>query len=96
MKLAQLTVVARNRYRLDPKLRGILVTAVEKDCEASNLGVLPGDVITMVQDVRVALLADVNRALTTAYEQHHEFIAMLLRGKGGTRWVSLSMDGTRP
>ncbi len=96
LSLAPLTVVARNRYGLDPKLTGILVTAVEKDCEASHLGVVPGDVITMVQDVRVALLADVNRALTTAYEQRHEFIAMLLRGKGGTRWVSLSMGGPRP
>jgi serine protease Do len=96
LSLAPLTAAARSRYGLDPKLSGILVIAVEKDCEAGTLGVLPGDVITMVQDVPVTSPADVSRALVTAYEQHHEFIAMLLRGKGGTRWVSLSMGGARP
>jgi serine protease Do len=68
LSLAPLTGAARSRYGLDPKLTGILVTAVEKD-EASALGVLPGDVITMVQDVPVASPADVNRALMTVYEQ---------------------------
>jgi S1-C subfamily serine protease len=72
------------------------VTAVEKDCEASSLGVVPGDIVTMVQDMPVASPADVKRAVTTVYEQHHAFIALLLRGKGGPRWVSLSMDGTQP
>jgi S1-C subfamily serine protease len=95
LSLAPLTVMARNRYGLDPKLTGILVVAVEKDCEASHLGVVPGDVITIVQDVRVTSEAAVNHVLAMVYQQHHRFIALLLRGKGGTRWVSLSMNGTR-
>ena len=95
LTLAPLTIAARKRYGLDPKLTGILVIAVEKDCEASHLGVVPGDVITMVQDLPTASLAAVNRVLAMAYEQHRRFIALLLRGKGGTRWVSLSMNGTR-
>jgi S1-C subfamily serine protease len=96
LSLAPLTDAARSHYRLDPKLTAILVTAVEKDCEGSTLGVVPGDVITMGQDVPVASPVDVSRARLAVYEQHHAFIAMLLRGKGGTRWVSLSMDGTKP
>jgi serine protease Do len=96
LSLAPLTGAARSRYGLDPKFTGILVTAVEKDSEAATLGVVPGDIITMVQDVPVTSPAEVNRALMTMYQQHHEFIAMLLRGKGGTRWLSLSIDGTRP
>jgi S1-C subfamily serine protease len=67
------------------------VTAVEQDCEAADLGVVPGDVVTMVQAEPVATPADVKRILASAHEQHRPSIAVLVQGKGGPRWLSLSM-----
>ena len=37
MRLAPITDQARQQYGLDPELGGALVTAVEPDCEASEL-----------------------------------------------------------
>jgi serine protease Do len=96
MSLVPLTDAGRKHYGLDPKLNGVLVAAVERDCEARDLGVVPGDVITKVQGVPMASPAQVEHALVTAYGQHRAFIAMLLQGKGGTRWVTLSMGSTGP
>jgi serine protease Do len=91
VQFAPITDAARQEYGLDPKLTGVVVTAVEQDCEAAELGVVPGDVVTMVQAEPVATPADVKRVLASAHEQHRPSIAVLVQGKGGSRWLSLSM-----
>jgi serine protease Do len=91
VQFAPITDAARQEYGLDPKLTGVVVTAVEQDCEAADLGVVPGDVVTMVQAEPVATPADVKRILASAHEQHRPSIAVLVQGKGGPRWLSLSM-----
>jgi serine protease Do len=88
--LATITDAARRQYDLDQMLTGVLVTSVDTDCEASDLGMAAGDVITLVQGAPAATPADVERALMQAHEQHRPFIALLVRGKGGLRWISLS------
>jgi serine protease Do len=88
--LATITDAVRRQYDLDQMLTGVLVTSVDTDCEASDLGMAAGDVITLVQGAPAAAPADVERALMQAHEQHRPFIALLVRGKGGLRWISLS------
>jgi serine protease Do len=94
VKLALITDAARKQYDLDPKLTGVLVTAVDSDCEARDRGVVPGDVVTLVQGEAVATPADVMRVIDAAHVQRRPYIAVLLQGKGGTRWISLSMGAT--
>jgi serine protease Do len=91
VQFAPITDAARKEYGLDPKLTGVVVTAVERDCEAADLGVVPGDVVTMVQAEPVATPADVKHVLALAHQQQRPSIAMLVQGKGGSRWISLSM-----
>jgi serine protease Do len=90
VKLAAITDAARKQYGLDPKLTGALVTSVDTDSEASDRGVVPGDVVTSVQGENVATPADVKRTVEAAYAQRRPYIAVLLQGKGGTRWISLA------
>ncbi len=94
VRLDPLTDAARQQYGIDPSVSGVLVASVEADCEARDLGIVPGDVITAVQGVRVATPDDVRRAVQTAHQQQRPFLAVLIRGKTGVRWVSLSMGGT--
>jgi serine protease Do len=91
MRLALLTEPARKQYGLDPKLHGALVSAVEPDCEARDLGILPGDVITYVQDQPIASPDDVRHAIETAHQERRTYLAMLVQSKSGVRWVSLSI-----
>ncbi len=91
IRLAPLTEQARDRYGLDPAVQGVLVSSVEQDCEARDLGIVPGDVITNVQGQPIATPDDVRRALQTAHEERLPYLAMLVQAKDGLRWVSLSI-----
>jgi serine protease Do len=91
VQLEPITDAVRQQYSLDPKLNGVVVTAIESDCEAADLGVAVGDVVTSVQGLPVRTPEDVQRAVATAHDHHRPFLAALVQGKSGTRWISLSM-----
>jgi serine protease Do len=93
VRLAALTDEARKQYGINAKVRGVLVSSVEKDCEAQDLGIVVGDVITAVQGAPVASPDEVRRAVLTAHDERRPYLAVLIQGKNGTRWVSLSMGG---
>ena len=52
VKLAPLSDALRKQYNIGPKVSGVVVTSVEKDCEARDLGVFAGDVVVAVQGVK--------------------------------------------
>ncbi len=94
MKLAPITEAARKQYGLGPELGGALVTAVESDCEARDLGIVPGDVIINVQGQSVSAPDDVWQAIEAAHKARRPYLALLVQGKTEARWVSLSITST--
>jgi serine protease Do len=94
VKLAPLTREARRTYAIDPGVNGALVTFVDKDSEARDLGIVPGDVLSFVQDTPVVNPKDVQSALQAAYEKRLPFLAVLVQGKTAPRWVSFSLDAS--
>jgi serine protease Do len=95
LQLVPLTDGARKQYGLDEKLKGALVASVEFNCEARDLGVVPGDVIMATLESPITAPDDVHRAIQVAHEQHRPFLALLVQGEGGVRWVSLSITPSR-
>ena len=91
VRLAALTDANRKQFGVDPKLAGALIISVEKDSEARDLGIVAGDVVTAVQGVPVSSPAEVRKAVLAAHEQRRPFLAVLVQGKGGARWLTLSM-----
>ena len=91
VKLQPITEDARKQYGLDPKLNGVLISSVEQDSEAHDLGIVPGDVITSVQGVAVTTPAQVTHAVMAAHEQHRPYLAVLIQSKDAARWVSISI-----
>jgi serine protease Do len=94
MRLTAITADARKRYGLDPALTGVLVSGVEPDCEARDLGIVPGDVIINVQGQPVASPDDVRHAIEAAHQERRRYLAMLMRTKAGLHWVSLSITSS--
>lgn len=92
IKLAAITDADRKQYKLDPTLNGALVTSVEQDCEARDLGIVPGDVIIDAQGLPVTSPADVHRAVQEAHEHQRPYLAILVHAQKATRWVSLSIS----
>jgi serine protease Do len=94
VKLAPITDAARKQYTLNPKLSGVLISSVEADCEASDLGIVPGDVIMSVQGMPVTTPDQVKQAVRAAHEQHRPYLAILIQGRNVARWVSISIGAT--
>ena len=92
LQLASLTDEARTRYGIDVKLNGVLVSSVERDSEADDLGIASGDVVAFVQDVPVATPDEVYDVARKAYAEGRTFLAVLIQNKKGARWVSLSLS----
>ena len=91
LQLATLTDDVRIQYGIDAKMKGVLISNVEKDSEANDLGIVPGDVVTFVQNIPVATYNDVREVAKKTYEEGRPFLAVLIQNKRGARWVSLSL-----
>jgi len=91
INLAPITDAARKQYGLDPKLSGVLISAVEANGEASDMGIVPGDVITAIQGQPVTTPEQVKQAVMNAHEQHRPYLAVLIQAKNVVRWVSISI-----
>ncbi len=91
MKLAALTEETRKQYGLAPTQSGAVITSVDPECEAKDLGIVPGDVIVAAQSDPVTSPADFDRAMQDAHTQQRRYLAVLIKAKQVTRWVSLSI-----
>jgi serine protease Do len=96
VRLTSLTDATRRQYGLDPNQSGVLVASVETDCEARDLGIVAGDVVTAVQGAPVKTPDDVRRAVQTAHDLRRPYLAVLVQGKSGTRWLTLSIGRGSP
>lgn len=56
--IANLSPALADRLRLDPMASGVVVVKVARGSPAARFGVLPGDIILAINDVRIARVAD--------------------------------------
>jgi serine protease Do len=89
MKVSPITDELRTKFKLDEKLKGIVVTDVATTGIAADRGLKPGDVIVEVQQQTILLPADLQRQLTEAKDQGRRSVLLLVQGKDGMRWVPL-------
>jgi len=95
MKLAPLTDADRKKYGLQPSVNGVLVTDVETNSEAGNDGVVAGNVILQVEDVRVTSPDEVMQVIAQAHAEHRTYLAVLVLMANGAQWLSFSVSTTR-
>jgi serine protease Do len=89
LRVAPITDELRQKYKLDDKLKGVLVVDVTAAGTAADRGLKPGDVIVEVQQQAVAQPADVQKQLSEAHDQGRKSVLLLVQGKDGMRWVPL-------
>jgi len=89
MKLAPLTDAARQKYKIDPQQKGIVITDVAKDGTASDHGLKPGDVVVEVQQNAVATPGDMQKRIEEARQSGRKSVLLLVQAQDGLRWVPL-------
>ncbi|MDR6623765.1 Do family serine endopeptidase [Caulobacter segnis] len=66
LTLAPIDAAARQTYKIDSEIKGLLITSVKGDSDAGEKGLAKGDVLANVNGAPVTSAADVNAAVATA------------------------------
>ncbi len=96
-RLSAITDELREKYKISPDQKGVVVTDVTADGPAAGRGMKPGDVIVEVQQEPVSTPADVQERMDRYRKQNRKTVLMLVQSGEGLRWVPvpLGADGTR-
>jgi serine protease Do len=92
LQLSAVTPELRSKYNIDPKQRGVVISAVAMGSQAANRRVDAGAVILAVRDTAVASPEDVLNAIDSERQQKRSFVPILLSVSGGLRWVPFSLN----
>jgi serine protease Do len=92
MQLSQLTAETRERYNVDSKLNGVVVTSVDQNSEAADKGFRAGDVIVGVGNRNVRMPADVEQAVADARKAGRDNVLLLVAGDSGQHYVALKIS----
>jgi serine protease Do len=94
MTLSSITPELRDRYKIDEKVKGAIITEVAKDGAAAEKGLEPGDVVLEAGGKPVAGAGDITAA-TDAAEKAGKSSVLILTAKGGkageTRFIALKI-----
>jgi len=82
MTLAPVSPDSRRRFRLDPKVQGVVVTEVDADSPAGQKNIRPGDVITEVAQQKVISPDEVSAKLDAEKKAGHK-VVLLQVSRGG-------------
>jgi serine protease Do len=91
LELAQLTPELRQRYQLDRKIEGVLITGVEPQSPAAENGLRGGDVIKMVGRTQVSSPGEVLDEINRISEASRKAVLLLVSRGGNDRFVALEI-----
>lgn len=92
LTVSALTPALRSRYDVPEDVTGVIVTGVERGTPASSLGLVPGLVITRVDNRNVSTPADVRAAVDAVKRSGRPSVGLFVRTPQGTVVVPLKFD----
>lgn len=92
LALGQITPELRERFELDEKTKGVVITDVDETGSAAEKGLQPGDVIVEVDQEEVASPAQVAEGVKKAREEGFRVVTLLVYRQGDFRWVAVRID----
>jgi serine protease Do len=95
MSVAGITSETRDRFRLRPEQRGVVVTQVAPNMPAAEREIRPGDVIVEVQQERVNTPQELQERLERLRRQGRATALFLIEGPQGQRFVPLRLAPPR-
>ncbi len=92
LTLAPLSAETRRQYAVPEDLRGVVVTGVDVNSDASEKGLYPGDVIVEINQNEVTTLADVRWHVETALKSRRKTVLLLITNRGRLRFVPIRIS----
>ncbi len=92
LKVSAIDAAARERFKLDEKASGVVVTEVDAEGPAAEKGLQPGDRIIQVSQADVSNPADVSRKVDEAKAQGRKSVLLRVESGQGLRFVAIRID----
>ena len=89
--VATLTPVLRQKYQLDKEVNGLVVTDVNRQADASDQGIVPGDVILEVNQKSVDTPVKMNDVLKQMKAQKKTSVLLLVNSQNNLRFVAVKL-----
>ena len=89
MGLAAMTPELRQRFQLDDKAAGVVITDVADSGSAAEKGLRPGDVIVEVDQEEVTNPSEVADRVEKARDEGYRVVTLLVLRQGDFQWVAV-------
>lgn len=92
LSLGQLDPTSRRQFNIPPAVKGVLVTDVEPERAAADVGIRPGDV---VQEVNRKAVTNEDEAFAAAEKGNRNGTLLRIWSRGGSRFVVLTNKASK-
>ena len=91
LTLGDIDDTVRERFQIDPKVKGAVLLKVASDSHAAEKGLRPGDVISEVEQAKTNSAAEVAKAFKRARDDGMEKVLLLVTSRAGIRYVVIKL-----
>ena len=92
LSLSRITPALRERFELDDKTNGVIITEVDEAGTGAEKGLRQGDVIVEVDQEEVDSPADVADRVAKAKDEGYRVVTLLVYRQGDFQWVAVRIE----
>ncbi len=92
LTLSSLSDNLRERYKLEEKSKGVVITKVDEDGPAAEKGIRAGDLIVEIGQEEVSTPQQITGKVSEAKKQGRKSVLLLLEGQSGLRFVAIRIE----
>ncbi|RMD62179.1 MAG: DegQ family serine endoprotease [Alphaproteobacteria bacterium] len=92
LELDTMTPELRERFGIDDKAEGVVITDVDESSSAAEKGLRPGDVIVEVDQEQVKTPGDVVERINKAKDEGYRVVTLLVFRDGDFQWIAVRLD----
>ena len=90
--LSNITEDMRSKFGIPENVNGVLVVNVKSDTDASEKGILPGDIIIEISQNKVFTPDDVSMRVSEEINAERDFALMLINRKGTLSYIAVKIS----
>jgi serine protease Do len=95
LTLSALSQPLRDRYKIDPSVKGVIITQIASDSPARGQGLSAGDVILEAASKKVSTPKEVVAAVDEAKSKKRKSVLLMVEGQNGQNFVVLPLEAKR-
>jgi serine protease Do len=92
LKVGPISDAARNQFKLEDSVKGVIVTDVDANGPAADKGLQKGDVIVEIDQKAVGSPQEIDKRVSEAKKNGYRVVTLLVYRGGDYQWVAVRID----